>query len=278
MEISYVKIQNYYDGRTIELSRSVDDFVNIINENKNSDYSILEVLASDTVRFFMDIENIPVENTDLIINLINDFIKFFNLQEEYAYTFNSKSAHAGLSYHVFFPYKISKAKGDKITIYKLVQTFLSKHPQYYKYIDTSIYTKNRLFRVIGSGDPGLNNGRARNNESFHTLIKGTVEDTIIQNYKNIPDFPVQTMDLEAFYTSEEYKKFRDSKENKDRFSLGQKQIKMLLQQQQQLTRLLDLFEKAYLKKDKKTNSNGLFFNFLLATVLCYVCFIYFFNK
>lgn len=273
MAISYVRIQNYYDNRITEKCNSVSEFVKIIDNNKNSDYSILEQLESDTVRFFMDVENVPEDKPDMIIDIINDFVKFYDIPINYAYTFNNKSYHPGLSYHVYFPFKVSKAKNADVTIYKLVQTFLCKHPKYYPYIDTSVYTKNRLFRVIGSCDPGQNATRPRNKKSFHTLVKGKVEDTIIQNYNDLPDFPKQTMNVNSYLDSDEYKKFRYSKTNIDRFSLGNNLQKIIIANQKQLQQIIDLYSST-----AKNKQNNLFFDIVVMCCFAFVIFYLFANR
>ena len=275
MNISYVKIQNYYENNTSFQCNSLKEFIEIINKYKNSEYSILEKLESDTIRFFMDIENIPFDQPNLIISIINDFIKFYNIPENYAYTLNEKSNHYGLSYHVYFPFKVSKTRfGDK-TIYKLIQTFLSKHPQYYTYVDVSVYTKNRLFRVIGSCDPGITN-RPRNQESFHSLIKGNIEDTIIQNYNHLSDFPYGIIDLNAYLNTKEYIDFRNSKINKNRFSTGYNKIIYNQQKQQkQILELMKIFTNNIFYKQKTDKQNYITTTFNLLNIIFILCVMFY---
>lgn len=67
-------------------------------------------------------------------------------------------------------------------IYKFIKYFHYKTDNKYKdYIDWRVYSKNRLFRIVGSKCPGQQNFSRKLND-YHKLIKGNLEDTIIQNY------------------------------------------------------------------------------------------------
>lgn len=124
-------------------------------------------------RLFLDIEKLPYGMSSEYLNkIINDFIKYiksnltlykYNIDNDkanidihikvsndeinfnYVITHNiSSSSHYGDSYHVIF---------SNIYIYHTAQTksiltdFINKHIEYIEYIDTTIYTTRRLFRL-----------------------------------------------------------------------------------------------------------------------------------
>lgn len=198
--IYFVDITNYAEPRHI-FSASLDEFIGLmkiqsgeINEYKlgnnvgdkilthdNINKSILEITISSLVRMYFDIENIP--NEELLFEILDKIIGLYNLPMNYAYTKNVNSTHEGLSYHVYFP-----IKAYKNDIYSLVKDFNFKTEfKYFNYIDYRVYGRNRLMRVVGSSCPGKV-GHERNNNDYHALIKGNLEDTIIQSHKDLPQF------------------------------------------------------------------------------------------
>ena len=54
-------------------------------------------------------------------------------------------------------------------------------------IDYRVYGKNRLFRTVGSRCPSKSNPfyTPRNQEDYHKLIKGGLDDTVIQNHNGL---------------------------------------------------------------------------------------------
>lgn len=278
-EINYVKLQSYTEQRKIILCDSVLEFTNIIKSYSNHpEYSLLEILTNDTIRFFMDIENIPDDQDKLIYTIIEDLVKYFNIPLKYSLTLNKKSNHKGLSYHVYFPFRINKT-----IAYKLIQNFLCEHSSYYSYIDSSIYTKNRLFRTIGSVDPGkvIN---TRNLESVHELVEGDIEDTIIQNYINLENFPVsETFDLNKYISSNEYIKFKYSKINRERFSNNynyniQNYIK---ENKEQFQKLIQIIKTNQIEKSNNALTNANIIKLSLFFVIIYFIFTFIhqlFNK
>lgn len=196
--INYVDITNYFDKRHIyqlnfeqfmvlaKYQADSDNNDNIELHN-NHDKSILEILQGQTVRMFFDIENLNInieEIIDSIIKLLYDFIKTNDLEKidellhnNYALTQNINSRHEGKSYHLYFPLKTTMND-----IYNFIKYFHYKTNNKYKdYIDWRVYSKNRLFRIVGSKCPGQQNFPRKLND-YHKLIKGNLEDTIIQNY------------------------------------------------------------------------------------------------
>ena len=207
--ISFVDIKSYNTKRIIRRER-LSDYMRILQEqasedNKNveihdnANYSMLEVLTDDNVRMYFDIENIPKDNKETIneiICLIYETMKIdFKIKKEYehykdrdeykryALTFNPNSHHEGLSYHLFLP-----IRSTKTDIYNFIKLF--NHCTDYKYvnmIDYRVYGKNRLFRTVGSRCPSKSNPfyTPRNQEDYHKLIKGGLDDTVIQNHNGL---------------------------------------------------------------------------------------------
>lgn len=187
--ICYWKIiQNYYDF-TRPKSGSFQDMVYKFNKYlKHEDYSFLELLNVDqnqTMRFYMDIDGIPInkysekEVCKAIKNLCNNFYTYLMVYtlldckkdqfvEKIKITCNNNSnTHPGRGFHIIFPILIGNIKIKdlkNILYFFIVDVFENKDDMYdsdynfiYKYIDTSIYTTNRLFRSLFSYQPGLIN-------------------------------------------------------------------------------------------------------------------------
>ena len=195
--INYVDITNYFDKRHIyqlnfeqfmvlaKCQADSDNNDNIELHN-NHDKSILEILQGQTVRMYFDIENLDIDIKEIInkiIELLCDFINNDDIEKinellynNYALTQNINSRHEGKSYHLYFPLKTTMND-----IYNFIKYFHYKTNNKYKnYIDWRVYSKNRLFRIVGSKCPGQQNFPRKLND-YHKLIKGNLEDTIIQN-------------------------------------------------------------------------------------------------
>lgn len=225
--IDFVDITNYSDARKI-FNCSLEKFLALIHI-QNGDYeniqidnelithdninkSILEILTPSMTRMFFDIENIPKE--EILFEILDKMIELYDLPKNYALTKNINSTHDGLSYHVYFPLRACKSD-----VLLLIKDFNFKTDyKYFDYIDYRVYGKNRLFRVVGSKCPGKV-GHERNLNDFHNLIQGNLEDTIIQNCNNLPDFNYIFENIE-FVESKYSEKIRESIINnkKDKFS------------------------------------------------------------
>ena len=192
-EINYVDIKYYEESRKI-LKKSLDSFMIVLKEREyehdkqTHQTSILEILTDYKVRMYFDIENIPRDNQEMIYEIINEIYKMTGLDkydpkhEKYALTFNPNSHHEGLSYHLYLPIRTTKRD-----IYNFIKLF--NHYTDYKYvnmIDYRVYGKNRLFRTVGCCCPGQWKKRQqRRLDDYHRLVKGDLDDTVIQNYKNL---------------------------------------------------------------------------------------------
>ena len=202
--IDFVDITSYNTKRKIKckpLSRYMEKLREQASEdNKNVEihdnvnYSMLEILTKDEVRMYFDIENIPKDNKEMIYEIINKIYEIMQLKNkvssedyekyrQYALTFNNNSHHEGLSYHLYLP-----IKSHKKDIYNFIKLF--NYRTDYKYVDMidyRVYGKNRLFRTVGSRCPSKSNPfyTPRNQEDYHKLIKGGLDDTVIQNHNGL---------------------------------------------------------------------------------------------
>lgn len=149
-------------------------------------FEVLRLNTQFTInRIFLDIENIPLDKPNLIADLVKDFVEILKKipeihvthtadllnkkiygysptemsvftgdvvlvpseKRDYSYvvTFNRhSSSHAGLSYHVIFTHLYFY---NLYVIKQLMVKFLNEKRCYTKYVDTSIYSSYRLFRL-----------------------------------------------------------------------------------------------------------------------------------
>lgn len=182
----YVDIKSYNESRSIK-STTVTKFFDIVkNFYRNPDHRLLEVMPENIdslVRIFMDIENIPFEEPDLIFTIVAAFSTYSGITD-YAITQNKSSgSHLGLSYHVYFFAKLTLRE-----LRDAIYVFVYNNPQWSRYIDISVYNRCRLFRVVGAVKPSSNKCMGLPSEKdFHEVIHGTLEETIIQNVENLPN-------------------------------------------------------------------------------------------
>lgn len=201
--IDFIDITSYNTKRKIKCKplgkymeklreQASEDNKNVeIHDNVN--YSMLEILTKDEVRMYFDIENIPKDNKEMIYEIIDKIYEIMQLKNkvssedyekyrQYALTFNNNSHHEGLSYHLYLP-----IKSHKKDIYNFIKLF--NYRTDYKYvnmIDYRVYGKNRLFRTVGSRCPSkFKPFTPRNQEDYHKLIKGGLDDTVIQNHNGL---------------------------------------------------------------------------------------------
>jgi hypothetical protein len=133
--------------RNIDTVYSLNELEAYIELAQTNSKTCVEVLQSDILRIYLDMENIPSENTELYKQIIADFMEYAGLnktQTEYVITFNPGSHHKGLSYHVIF--HVLTTLGN---LKNLVQNFKSHYKAYASYVDDSVYTRLRLFRLPG---------------------------------------------------------------------------------------------------------------------------------
>ena len=199
----------------------------IMNSTLQKDVSLYEILDLYTpTKLYFDIENINCNEKDFIYNIIRDlkiFVKSTTITDknpngieltDYVLTFNNESSsHDGLSYHLIFNHYFSRPIGIK----SLVLNFIEKYPIYADYIDVVVYSKNRLFKSVNQlGIDGNINNK-------HVLVKGNIEDSIIQNIKNCKEFDYNYTIPESMKT---YKSNKHSwnKDNKNEIMESVKEV------------------------------------------------------
>ena len=166
---------------------SIDDIAQRLlkDSKKMNDKSLFEIITNRCSPYF-DIETIPYDQPTLILSIKDAIIstlqkystvkipkrmakrvKQSNLTSSYIITENKASlSHDGLSYHMIFPNLLTTQSKLKAFTY----VFLRDYPQYKPYIDQSVYSKNRLFRLpyqAGINPPTIPRGRDIN--SIHVI-------------------------------------------------------------------------------------------------------------
>lgn len=190
MSVKFVNIQKSYKENTLNnyVSVTVEEYIKLINNNKCSMCCTLyEVLEENrAVKIYMDIENIPNNETEKIYTIIDLFKKYckenYDLKlTDYVLTQNNSSeTHPGLSYHIIFKYYNTYI----YILRNLMENFIIKYSELEKYIDCSVYSSLRLFKSVYQ----IGTTEIKNPNNYHNLIIGTVEDSIIQNTVNTKEF------------------------------------------------------------------------------------------
>lgn len=113
----------------------------------NPEDCVYEVLDKAIRRIYLDIEGIDMETSEshkLVRKIISDFNEFMGTALSPAHvTYNAGSTgHHGHSYHVIFDNEINYQLLKNIVI-----AFKQLHPDYGMYIDESVYSVIRLFRL-----------------------------------------------------------------------------------------------------------------------------------
>lgn len=147
--------------------------------------TFFEILGhSNTLKFYFDIENVTNENT--IYDIITCFKEFMKLTysvefTDYVLTFNPNSSHhAGYSYHLIFNHFSNYMYYMSNIVARFIDYAKNKGVDWINCIDTSVYSKVRLFRSVNQVGITKVGGKAPESDK-HVLVEGTVEDSIIQN-------------------------------------------------------------------------------------------------
>ena len=163
-------------------------------------------------RMFLDIEKLPYGDYSIVESIVKDFINylkeiipFYSFEEnkedvhkyiikdrrdiseinfDYVVTHNqNSSSHDGDSYHIIF---------TNICIYHskqikaIVDNFLKMNEEYIPYVDDSVYSSRRLFRLPFSRNVGGRQYKNINEDDIHkpygeTITKENISRYIIQN-------------------------------------------------------------------------------------------------
>ena len=168
------------------LQIDINSFLN--SQIINSLVSRFEIIGRDCIPYF-DIEKIPEDKGDEYINeiaksLMNELSTHSQKQfTRFCITYNTSSiTHPGKSYHVYFP-EYSTIKDE---MKKFVNYYIDSKKEGYEYIDASVYSKDRLFRLpyqkgVNKSYDVVNLGDRY--KDFHRIIVGTnqASDYIISN-------------------------------------------------------------------------------------------------
>ena len=167
------KTEYYKEVNKNILTATPDEYVNLlVNNYMNKEYSLLEVIPSNYVNIFFDIDNVETNLIDLDIiydksefinNLIIDLMNFFGFINYPVITSNIIYSEKK-SYHIIFPYYTSIQYLNYMVI-----NFLNNYPKYQYYLDPTIYTPYFLFRSIGSFKPAKPD-KIRENNNVHNII------------------------------------------------------------------------------------------------------------
>lgn len=161
---------------------SVDECLAKMNSENYCNY---EVLGNTIRKLYVDVENIPISDENYIYQLISDLCKYLKIPETYGLTKNSGSTtHKGLSYHIVFPYTLNYPIMEKV-----MDAFVTVHPQHNDYVDRSVYTNFRLFRLPNNRKENKN-GKLFGND-IHVMVKGSVPDMFIQDINGKQELNIQ---------------------------------------------------------------------------------------
>jgi len=184
--------RNYKKTNVETYLRYITGKDNIITESsskpKINDVSLYEVLRGNKLKLYFDIECIPINDEKFIYKIIDDLKAFIketsgNEINDYVLTLNRhSSSHEGLSYHLIFCDYYTNQKN----IRNLLLSFLEKH-KYDDFMDTCVYSPNRLFKSINQVNISKSGERCDENDK-HELIHGSAIDSIIQYVGNCKDF------------------------------------------------------------------------------------------
>lgn len=143
-----VHIRHRYSENTPKTHITHTSIEAFYEDTLNPEDCVYEVLDKPIRRIYLDIEGIvdmmPHESHRLVRKIINDFREFIGVYLSPAHvTYNAGSTgHHGHSYHVIFDQEINYQLLKNIII-----AFKQLHPDYGTYIDESVYTVIRLFRL-----------------------------------------------------------------------------------------------------------------------------------
>lgn len=154
-----------------------DEFFKIQAKENKSYYEILP----NIIKPFFDIENVSDEKeVFILIEAIKEtFLKCFDFKiTDYVLTKNEHSSnHNGLSYHLI----IQKCKIEMNVLRRFVKNELKD----FIIVDSTIYTKNRLFRTINSY--GIAKNTIKDLNSVHYLYKCYQNNKLVFDKDDVED-------------------------------------------------------------------------------------------
>lgn len=141
-----VHIRHRYSENTPSKHITHTSIESFYEDTLNPEDCVYEVLDKPIRRIYLDIEGIDMETSEshkLVRKIISDFDEFMGTLSPAHVTYNAGSTgHHGHSYHVIFDNEINYQLLKNIVI-----AFKQLHPDYGMYIDESVYSVIRLFRL-----------------------------------------------------------------------------------------------------------------------------------
>lgn len=204
--VKFIAIENSYSENSSYRYDNVDveTYINYLNcitptyvrfegngvtrELLTKNCTFFEVLQqANRLKFYFDIENVVNENT--IYEIIDSFKEFMRLTykvelTDYVLTLNPHSSHhAGFSYHLIFSHYCNLMFYMPNIVARFIDYAKNKGVDWTNCIDTSVYSKIRLFRSVNQVGITKIGGKAHDNDK-HLIIKGDIRDSIIQDVSN----------------------------------------------------------------------------------------------
>lgn len=190
-KVKVVSLKSYFENnkrkhKKVSLSSITYELKENFNHNKRdpkflvTSESKYEVLDRKNRRIYFDIEKIPVDEPDLIYEIMDKINEFFKKKDsenesimqddmKFVLTFNSGSKnHDGLSYHLICHNYYMNYDTLKYLVIEFVNT---DGIDYKDYIDIAVYSKIRLFKLpyfigIDSSTGNLD----ENKDNFHRIV------------------------------------------------------------------------------------------------------------
>lgn len=258
MSYTYIDIDSYYHA-------SKNKYINgtleqLIQTAKTSSNTTLEILNNIMRRLYFDIENIPVEKPELINEIIEALAKMVDIDPtKYALTINKHSSqHKGLSYHLYFPYKLENYK-----IRCLVNDFKTENEELGQYFDDCVYNNGRLFRLPEQKGCGFGSSE----DDKHEIVHGTFEDCVIQNLNGLPTLEYRIKHVGKYIpTQKKFQRFNTSNPHYGPHGIS---VHDMMEFNQHLTQSINNMT--------KTHYNYSYIGYIVLIIM-FVVFTYFNNK
>ena len=186
--VKYLETNTYNSRDNVSRIMSYNNFVDYVHSKKalNEQKGLLEMIDGISSCIYIDFEGVQTADPNddsIMLSFVNKFIDYYNLTsyygtfgdkvgDKYVISKNLHSKHPGLSYHIFIPV-VMKRTDMKL----ILQVFLMNHKEYIPYVDISVYSSKRLFRVPECMDPAQRD-KPLNKQSIHhiTYINGNKVD------------------------------------------------------------------------------------------------------
>lgn len=197
ISVKYIRIKDSYSENVRSNWKTYrglpEQFDISVNQKHTTTFEILQ--NGKNLRFYIDIEKIPFDQNKLIEEICFDLIEFMKekglkielTNENLAITENANStSHEGRSYHVIIPVQMTQN-----SMKRLLLNFVNdeRYNKYIDYIDCSVYSNYRLFRV--PNQIGFDKDRNRIEDNIHIPILNIkpYQEYLIQNVnRSIPIF------------------------------------------------------------------------------------------